>query len=41
MQDLFEKVETESFADIGVKVIWTDNYSEVPQRIFDICDIDR
>jgi SIR2-like domain len=41
MQDLFEKVETASFADIGVKVIWTDTYDEVPARIFEICNIDK
>jgi SIR2-like protein len=41
LQDLFEKVETDSFDDIGVKVIWTDNFDEVPARIFDICNIDR
>jgi SIR2-like domain len=41
LQDLFEKVETDSFDDIGVKVIWTDNFDEVPTRIFDICNIDR
>lgn len=40
LQDLFEKVETDSFQDIGVRVIWTDNYDEVPDRIFEICDID-
>lgn len=40
LQDLFEKVETDSFADIGVKVIWTDTYDEVPNRIVEICNID-
>ena len=40
LQDLFEKVETESFENIGVKVIWTDTFDEVPSRINDICDID-
>jgi len=40
LQDLFEKVETDSFRDIGVRVIWTDNYDEVPDRIFEICEID-
>jgi hypothetical protein len=39
--ELFEKVETESFKNIGVQVIWTDNYQEVPERILEICDIDR
>ena len=28
LQDLFEKVATDSFNDLGVKVIWTDNYDE-------------
>jgi hypothetical protein len=41
LQDLFERVETDSFEDIGVKVIWTDHYNEVPDRILDICNIDR
>jgi hypothetical protein len=41
LRDLFEKVETESFATIGVQVIWTDSYDEVPQRILDICNIDE
>ena len=40
LQDLFEKVETDSFNDLGVKVIWTDNYDEVPKRIFEICNLD-
>ena len=40
LQDLFEKVETESFANIGVQVIWTDNFDEVPARIMEICNID-
>jgi hypothetical protein len=40
LQDLFERVETESFEDLGVKVIWTDNFNEVPQRILNICNID-
>jgi len=40
LRDLFEKVETESFANIGVQVIWTDSYDEVPDRILDICNID-
>jgi hypothetical protein len=40
LEDLFEKVETESFENIGVKVIWTDTFAEVPARINDICDID-
>jgi hypothetical protein len=40
LQDLFEKVETDSFEDIGVKVIWTDTYDEVPDRILEICNID-
>jgi hypothetical protein len=41
LRDLFEKVETESFANIGVQVIWTDTYDEVPERILEICDIDK
>jgi hypothetical protein len=41
LRDLFEKVETESFANIGVQVIWTDTYEEVPNRILEICDIDE
>lgn len=41
LRDLFEKVETESFANIGVQVIWTDNYDEVPRRILNICNIDQ
>jgi hypothetical protein len=40
LPDLFERVETESFEDLGVHVIWTDTYNEVPDRIFEICDID-
>ncbi len=40
LRDLFEKVETQSFADIGVKVIWTDSYDDVPKRILEICNID-
>lgn len=40
LQDLFEKVATESFANIGVQVIWTDKYEEVPERILEICNID-
>lgn len=40
LRELFEKVETESFASIGVRVIWTDDFSEVPDRILDICDMD-
>ncbi|HEY7187497.1 MAG TPA: SIR2 family protein [Vicinamibacterales bacterium] len=40
LQDLFEKVETDSFKDIGVRVIWTDSYDEVPDRIREICDVD-
>jgi hypothetical protein len=41
LRDLFEKVETESFANIGVQVIWTDTYEEVPDRILDMCNIDE
>ena len=41
LRDLFERVDTESFADIGVKVIWTDDYSGVPKRILEICEIDQ
>jgi len=33
-------VETRSFADIDVKVIWTDSYDDVPERILEICNID-
>ena len=40
LQELFEKVETESFANIGVQVIWTDAYEEIPDRIREICNID-
>src|SRR5215213_2004346 len=40
LRDMFEKVETESFANIGVHVIWTDKFEEVPDRILEICDID-
>jgi hypothetical protein len=38
--DLFEKVETESFENLGVQVIWTDSFDEVPARILDICNLD-
>jgi len=38
--DLFEKVETESFHSIGVRVIWTDTFDEVPDRILQICNMD-
>jgi hypothetical protein len=38
--ELFEKVETESFEDIGVRVIWTEGIKEIPDRILDICNID-
>ena len=41
LRDLFEKVETESFEKIGVQVIWTDSYDEVPHRILDICNVDE
>jgi hypothetical protein len=40
LRDMFEKVETESFANIGVQVIWTDKFDDVPDRILEICDID-
>jgi len=33
-------VETRSFADIDVKVIWMASYDDVPQRILEICNID-
>jgi hypothetical protein len=41
LTELFEKVETESFEDIGVRVIWTEDVDEIPERILEICNIDN
>jgi len=40
LTELFERVETESFEDIGVRVIWTEGVDEIPDRILEICNID-
>lgn len=40
LPSLFESVESESFKSIGVRVIWTDSYKEVPDRVREICRLD-
>ena len=40
LTELFEKVESESFEDIGVHVIWTESFEDIPDKILEICNID-
>jgi hypothetical protein len=40
LRNLFEEVETASFAKIGVKVIWVDNYDEIPKVLMEVCDVE-
>lgn len=40
LRNLFEGVETASFAKIGVKVIWVDDYGDIPDVLGKICDVD-
>jgi SIR2-like domain len=40
LRNLFEEVETASFAKIGVRVIWVDTYDKIPQLLNRICRID-
>jgi len=37
LRNLFEDVETSSFAKIGVKIIWVDNYEQIPRAVSRIC----
>jgi hypothetical protein len=41
LKNLFEEVETKSFEKIGVRVIWADNYKEVPGLVYRICQEER
>jgi gluconate kinase len=40
LRNLFEDVENTSFAGIGVKVIWVDDYDQVPEVLTKVCDLD-
>jgi hypothetical protein len=40
LENLFEEVESVSFARIGVKVIWVDNHAAIDGVIRKICDFD-
>jgi hypothetical protein len=39
MHNLFEDVESTSFSRIGVKVIWVNDYKDIPPLILKICDL--
>ncbi len=41
LTNLFEEVETGSFDNIGVRIIWADTYSEIPKIIEQICQLDE
>jgi len=38
IRNLFEEVETTSFANIGVHVIWVDSFAGIPTLLRDICE---
>jgi hypothetical protein len=37
LRNLFEQVETSSFEKIGVRIIWVDQYTEIPSVLHQIC----
>ena len=39
LRNLFEAVETASFAKIGVRVIWVDHYDDIPGVLKSICEL--
>lgn len=36
-RNLYEEVESRSFEEIGVKVIWVDLFEEIPEFINNMC----
>lgn len=40
LTNLFEEVETSSFDKIGVKVLWVDNYDQIPVVLKQVCKLD-
>lgn len=40
LRRVYEQVEMDAFEDIGIRVIWTNDYKEVPPLIHRICKID-
>ncbi len=39
LRNIYEDVETRSFAKIGVKVIWVDSFNEIAEAINEICNL--
>lgn len=40
LRRVYEKVEMDAFEDIGIRIIWTNDFKEIPRLIHRICEID-
>ena len=41
MTNVFEKIESDSFADIGVSVLWVDRFEDIPKVLRQVAGLPR